>query len=161
MIFFTSDHHFFHKNVIKLSNRPYDSLIEMHKDYINKWNSVISDEDEVFHLGDIFFTENMDLMHNTLAKLNGKKYLILGNHDRKPIGRRQEKFKEFLFIKDYHSITIENQIIILMHYPIEEWNHKNHGSWHLHGHSHGNLNHIITNRLDVGVDVHNGFPLSF
>ena len=65
------------------------------------------------------------------------------------------------------TITHKKQKIILCHYPMREWDSKHHGSWHLCGHSHGNL--FATKIqckdsglcLDVGVDLWDGYPLSF
>lgn len=77
-IFFTSDHHFGHFNIIKYTGRPYTSLSQMNDELIQRWNSKISKNDIVFHLGDVFFKDGI----NVLKQLNGNIILISGNHDR-------------------------------------------------------------------------------
>ena len=54
-LFFTSDTHFYHKNIIEYAQRPFSSIENMNKELIKNWNSVVSSEDTVFHLGDIGF----------------------------------------------------------------------------------------------------------
>ena len=78
--YITSDQHFFHKNIIDYENRPYSSVEEMNEDLITKWNSVVTDEDTVFCLGD-FALSNKDNIIEIGNRLNGHKVLIKGNHD--------------------------------------------------------------------------------
>lgn len=77
MIFFTSDTHFGHHNIIEYCQRPFSSVEEMDESLVQKWNEVVKPKDTVFHLGDLAFKYGMISAH----KLNGKKFLILGNHD--------------------------------------------------------------------------------
>lgn len=161
MIFFTSDTHFHHTNVLKYSNRPFGNVEEMNEEMIRRWNVIVGPKDEVYHLGDFGFS-NKKMCQSVLARLNGIKYLVRGNHDHKDI----RKLTEWAWVKDYHELKIstpeEIQIIVLCHYPIESWNGRHHGSWHLHGHCHGSLESPVWHkRLDVGVDCHSYAPLSF
>src|SRR5579862_8230519 len=82
-IFFTSDHHFFHHNIIKYSKRGFSGLEEMHEHFIKCWNSVVGENDIIFHLGDIFYGReaNDEKVKWIMSRLNGHKRLILGNHD--------------------------------------------------------------------------------
>lgn len=77
--FFTSDTHFGHENIIKFCKRPYQSVEEMNEALIENWNKVIGKNDTVFHLGD-FALGGSTVWNNTLDRLNGKIYLIFGNH---------------------------------------------------------------------------------
>ena len=77
-IFLTSDHHWFHKNIIKYCNRPFNSMEEMNCNLIEKWNSVVNQEDIVIHLGDFAFR---GMAREIRPKLNGTIILIRGNHD--------------------------------------------------------------------------------
>jgi len=158
--YFTSDTHFYHKNIIKYDNRPFNSIEEMNDTIINNWNSIVKPNDYVFHLGDFSFS-NITLIKELLNKLNGIKYLILGNHDN--ISSNLDEY--FQYITNYMSINIQDednkQQIILCHYPFIEWDRKHYGSWNLHGHCHGTLQTKIQNQLDVGVNNHNYFPLSY
>lgn len=160
-IYFISDTHFYHNGVLKYSNRPFANVEEMNEALINNWNSKISSRSHIFHLGDLTFGNraNTELV---LSKLNGQKYLILGNHD-----RGMNRFKHhFIWIKDYHEMTVmdlcHQQKIILFHYPIGSWNKCHYGSWQLHGHCHGNFMHTRGKQLDVGVDALPGYrPYSY
>ena len=162
-IFFTSDHHFGHKGIIKYAKRPFQSVDEMNEIMIMKWNEKIRKHDTVYHLGDIGLMASSRLIE-ILNRLNGKIHLIKGNHD--DLNRNcKERFE---WIKDYHEIklpnpdSINNQLIVMMHYPLLTWKGKYSGSYHLFGHSHGKLNNFNRNTaLDVGVDCHNFYPISF
>ncbi len=162
-IFFTSDHHFGHKGVIKHSKRPFQSVEEMNETMIQKWNEKVRKNDLVYHLGDIALMSPRKL-EDILERLNGKIHLIKGNHDK----LTQNCLERFEWIRDYHELKLpnprsaNNQLIILMHYPLMTWKGKYSGAYHFYGHSHGKLNSY--NRklaLDVGVDCHDFYPLSY
>lgn len=99
-VFLTSDNHFDHSNVIRYCNRPYTSVSEMNEDMVVKWNSVVNPEDTVYHLGD--FSLNVRAVEQYTPRLNGTKYLILGNHDAphpaNPKGRKVESREKYLRI---------------------------------------------------------------
>lgn len=133
----------------------------MNSDIIVKWNSIINKDDDVYFLGDFSLT-GKGLRDEILNSLNGKIYFIRGNHD--DIKNAHERFE---WVKDYHELkmfdkeTGVKQKIIMSHYPFETWNNKHRGSWHLHGHCHGNLpSNDSTARLDVGWDCF-GRPVSY
>ncbi len=163
-IFFTSDHHFGHKNIIKFSERPFKDVQEMDEVLIQKWNEKITEEDEVYYLGDLGLCSS-GKMKKILERLNGKKYLINGNHEKSA----QNCSEHFEWIKDYHELVIEDdefprgqQLLVLFHYSMREWNASHWGSYHLYGHSHGTLSDD-KNALsfDIGVDCHDFYPLSY
>lgn len=81
-IFFIADTHFGHENIIKYENRPFQSVEDMDNSLISNWNSVVSNQDQVFLLGD-FSMYNKDKSVNICRQLNGNKILIKGNHDKK------------------------------------------------------------------------------
>ena len=83
-VFFTSDTHFNHTNIIQYCQRPFKSTDEMNEAIIDNWNSVVGEEDTVFHLGDFCLGSSAE-WNKILNRLNGKIYLILGNHDLKNI----------------------------------------------------------------------------
>ena len=164
MIYFTSDLHFYHKNIIKYAKRPFDSVEEMNEKLIKNWNNRIKSEDEVYILGD-FTMKGTEYAADILSKLKGKKYLIKGNHDNFV---NQETFDNSLFewVKDYFELQYNNQSFIMFHYPIEEWNHFFRGAIHLHGHQHNSPEYNILNeekglkKYDVGVDANYMKPVS-
>lgn len=78
-VFFIGDTHFGHRNIIGYNRPEFDSLEEMHEVMIDKWNEVVKPNDTVYHLGDVAFGKAW--IPATLPQLNGRKRLILGNHD--------------------------------------------------------------------------------
>lgn len=80
-VFFTSDCHFDHANIIKYCSRPFESADEMNRQLILNWNKVVQWDDTVFILGDFCFGQKTR-WEKILPQLNGNKYLILGNHDK-------------------------------------------------------------------------------
>lgn len=147
-IWFTSDTHFGHANIIKYCNRPVQSVAEMDELLTQNWNDSIRAEDIVYHLGDVTFYKDPELIEAVMSRLNGIKHLIIGNHDKvSVIG------KYFYTCLPYHELyRITKHPIILSHYPIESWNMKFHNSIHLHGHTHGTIDNSGLRRFDVGVD---------
>ena len=115
--FYISDFHFSHKNILAFDNRPFFTLKEMEETLISNWNSRVTKNDEVYILGDMFWYN--DEAPKILSELKGRKYLILGNHDRE-------------VIKD------EGQKVVLCHFPIAHWDGQMHTpqTIHLYGHIH-------------------------
>lgn len=139
MKYFTSDLHAFHKNIIQFDNLPFNTLIE-YRDFIKKvWNSTITEKDEIYLLGDSAVGGRNSDVNNFLHSLNGKKYLVKGNHE-KEIMKTSYLREHFEWIKDYYVFDYNKQRFVLMHFPIEEWLNKRNNSIHLHGHCHGNKN---------------------
>ena len=151
-LFFTADQHFGHRNVIRHANRPFDSLEEMDEALIERWNSVVGPKDAVYVLGDLTWHRP----YQYTQRLNGKKELIAGNHDR--LGKQH--VAGFTKVHQLYERKIDGQWVVMCHYRLMTWNRSSHGSWHFHGHSHGTLeespNVFAT---DVGVDVWDFFPV--
>lgn len=153
-IFFTSDHHFGHSNIIKYCNRPFKNVDDMNESMIKNWNEVVKSGDTVYYVGDFCFDPNPAKF---LYRLNGKKILIKGNHDGKP-----KKEHGWSHICDYNEVKHEKQHIVLCHYAMRVWNRSHYGAWMLYGHSHGSLPddpQLLS--IDVGVDCHEYRPISF
>lgn len=157
-IFFTSDTHFGHANIIKYSERPFRDTQEMDEAMISNWNSVVSQKDEVWHLGDFAFATD-DRVVSIIKRLNGTINFIKGNHD-KTTWRKRNLFNS---AQDYKEIEFDGQKIVMCHYPLLSWNKGHRGSWMLHGHCHGSINYlnVDTKRIDVGVDNFDYTPVSF
>jgi len=142
-VFFISDLHLGHSNIIKYDNRPFKDVDEMHIALIKNWNKVVKDDSVVFYLGDLSF-KNDKLATWFLNQVPGKIHTILGNHDRL---RDILNLKRFEAVHEYGTeINVldkddsrGSQHIVMSHYPILSWNRGHHGSWHLHGHSHQSL----------------------
>ena len=103
MIYFTSDTHFFHENILKLDNRPFKDMNDMCDKMLEKWNNKVNKNDTVYILGDYTWKQS-DEHIEYLKKLNGRKRLILGNHD---FRNSSNKYKDlFESIKDYDEVKI-------------------------------------------------------
>lgn len=161
-IFFTSDTHFGHKNIIKYENRPFNSVEEMDETMIENWNNKVKHQDSIYILGDFAFSEK-DYAIKLLNKLNGNKFLIKGNHDK--VIKKRDVASKFAWIKDYYMLKANNLKIVLFHYPIAVWDCQHHGSLHLYGHVHSNkgtqhpLKADLPNSYNVGVDVNDFAPV--
>lgn len=80
-VFLTSDLHFGHKNIIEYEKRPFRNIEDMNAGIIKNWNKVVSNDDMVFCLGDVSFG-GAEMTKECVSQLQGKKILIMGNHDR-------------------------------------------------------------------------------
>ncbi len=154
-IWFTSDFHFGHKNIIRYCNRPFENVDDMNSGLIDIWNKTVCSNDVVYHIGDFAFGKKQ-FIEEILKKLNGKIIFLLGNHDK--------EIKYNLNVEKYEQLEIvENlQRIIMNHYCMEIWNEQERGSWHLYGHSHGKfIDESNKKRIDVGIDTNNYNLYSF
>lgn len=164
--YFTSDLHLGHTNIIKYANRPFKDADEMNEAIIRNWNSVVTENDTVFVLGDVVFFSHEDKIKYVLNRLNGIKRLIWGNHDRK-LHKIWQKY--FLTVNDILTVNVppelnngkKGQEIVCCHYAMRVWNKSHYGAYHLYGHSHGTLpDDSKALSCDVGVDCWNFTPVS-
>ena len=133
---YISDLHFGHENVIRYDGRPFSDTAEMHRILVENWNNAVKYDDEVYILGD-FAWKNAEGLE-ALSELKGRKFLILGNHD-KPT---EEMKPYFEWIKDHAVITDGTDCVVLCHYPIAHWCNQYSGAVHLYGHVHNNKDHL-------------------
>lgn len=157
-MFFVADTHFGHTNIIKYCKRPFENVRDMDELIIEEWNRVVGARDIIYHLGD-FSRRDPGLAERILKRLNGKKFLCLGSHD-KHMPKLAEYFEE---IRESFLINTRENQIFLNHYLHKIWPRSHYGSWHLFGHSHGGMNsyaHQEGKLLDVGVDSHYFRPWS-
>lgn len=176
--FFTSDHHFGHGNMIKYSNRPFSGVEEMDEVMTERWNEVVGEWDLVYYLGDLTLRNDGT---RYLSRLNGRIQVLAypWHHDKLwlPLDRLlynnnfTAQFRPHIHSKSGYPIIVTHpmvvlgkniyydNVIVLCHYPIAEWDRKHYGSWHLHGHSH--CRHNGEGKImDVGVDCNNFYPVS-
>jgi calcineurin-like phosphoesterase family protein len=136
-IFIISDTHFGHANILKFTDsttgeriRPmFNNLEEMDETMVECWNSVVKDQDIVYHLGDVYFGDG----HRVLPRLKGRKRLILGNHDNGKSEYIQKYFQKVLMWRMFPEFNC-----VLTHVPIHESGMYKVG-YNLHGHIHQNL----------------------
>ena len=172
-IWFTSDTHFGHKNILRFCKRPWDTVEEMDEGLIQNWNRIVGKDDIVFHLGDFAFAPNSQ-WKKLIDRLNGHIHLILGNHDvtRWPGDKIMELFDG---VYQQMILKIDERTVYLNHYPYlcfgGAWRRPENAVFQLFGHVHTgpNCNGIDTDRLvnlfpyqyDVGVDNNNYTPVSW
>jgi len=169
-VWFTSDPHFNHANIIKYCKRPFDNVEVMNEVLIDNWNMVVGEDDLIICCGD-FSLGSSNSAVNVLNKLNGHKLLIRGNHEKSVLNSREAMDFFDGGVYDLLEITVLDeevsdgfQDIILCHYPMVVWDKSHRGSWQLFGHVHGMLDgdkRLSPNQMDIGVDS-NGFrPISY
>lgn len=166
MYFFTSDLHLGHRNIISYCNRPFSDEPEMSATLIANWRNLVRPVDSVYILGDLSFhkpNKTIEIVRN----LPGYKNLIIGNHDEVFV-REYRKSGVFQNIYPYLKLRYENERLVLFHYPIDDWDGKYRGYYHLHGHIHSTAKrtcnasgHIEPKRIHVGVDAWKYTPVSF
>lgn len=119
-IWFTSDTHYGHVNIIKYSNRPFKSIDEMDSELIRRWNEVVKDGDQVFHLGDVMMGPNVAARLAALRPaLKGHIILVQGNHDRGSGIYRKAGFDHVCSRWDGHLPTDNGVRILMRHHPPE------------------------------------------
>ena len=138
-IFFTSDLHFGHENVIRFDNRPFNTVVEMDDEMIKRWNTKVGKGDIVYVLGDFIWKAATNEAVSIIRRLNGQIILIKGNHDR--FLHNAAAKKALAGINDYDDICVTLQDgttrrCILSHYFIPFYNGHRYQAIHLHGHSH-------------------------
>lgn len=170
-VFFTSDLHLGHESVLTI--RPQFSNIDEHDEFlIEKWNKKVNKKDEVYILGDLSF-RSANHISFYLSRLNGKKHLIVGNHDghwMKKISDMKEYFESVDYLR---TLKFEKKQVTLCHYPMLEWPGSRYvesgTSFLIHGHIHNETNSEVyryikqyqPHAFNAGVDI-NGFePVSF
>lgn len=180
MQYFTSDHHFWHANIIRFCHRPFDSVQEMNETMIAKWNNIVGPEDEVYYLGDFSLAARPVEVYTSL--LNGIKYLVPGNHDFCHSYNKQSRTPErharcirqyqdwgWTVLPEQTSLMIpEHGEVKLCHLPYStnfegdkfaKWRLQDDGHWLLCGHIHHNWK-TMDRMINVGVDVWDFQPVS-
>lgn len=146
MNYFIADLHFGHTNVLSFDCRPFKTIEQHDLTLINNWNNAVGITDDVWILGDISW-HGATRTNEILQGLNGKKHLIVGNHDGKLIKNRELQH-EFIEICDYKELDIgDGKIVVLSHYPIPCFKNHYYGSYHLYGHVHNSFEWKMMERV--------------
>jgi calcineurin-like phosphoesterase family protein len=146
-VWWTSDTHWGHANIIRYCNRPFGSVSEMDETMIANWNAVVRPEDEIWHLGD--FAHGADAKHvrSVFHRLNGIKRLVIGNHD----GGETLALPWADPPAHMAHISIAGVRVYMCHYGLRVWPGMRGKAISLYGHSHGRLPGNARS-LDVGAD---------
>lgn len=181
-IWFTSDMHFGHRNVIKFCGRPYADEKEMGRELIKNWNDTVKQNDFIFSLGDFSWWTGRHECKKLVGQLRGRKYFVPGNHCK-------EDMYEFVDDPDFHVCAdtvvlyirgqegdprfkdVKTYEIVLNHYPLTCWSHSDHPNcYQFFGHIHSRAGQPLTEfgaeipikegkQMDVGVDRWNYKPI--
>jgi calcineurin-like phosphoesterase family protein len=144
-LFITSDTHFGHANIIRYCGRPFATCEEMDRSMIAAWNNVVSKGDIVLHVGDVAFG-GKPFVARSVSKLNGRKVLIRGNHDKNPF---INLYKGLDWIIETHIVL---QHVFIVHNPHQEHIPVPAGTkLTVHGHTHGTWS--APGFIDAGVDA--------
>lgn len=172
MIWFTADLHLSHKNILDIEGRPApNGTIESHNELlIQLYNQCVAPADTAYILGDFAFT-NTSKRNEFIARMNGRKIFVVGNHDSRGGGFDYG----FNFACYEMKLRINGQMVTLSHYPFRRrWYHKLMGKydgryeerrprrdtdWLIHGHVHRGWK-ILDGQINVGVDAWNYRPVS-
>lgn len=174
---FTADLHFGHTNIIRYCDRPFANTDEMDDALVDAWNADVAQDDEVWVLGDVALGPIAETLPK-VARLNGRKVLLTGNHDRcwRHHGDRavewEQRYREAGFdeiVHDAVTFDIAGHAVLACHFPYRGDSHErdrftthrpeDHGGWLLHGHSHGRWRQH-GRMIDVGVDAWRYRPVS-
>lgn len=163
-IFLTSDLHFGHDREFVWKVRGYSSVSEMNAEQVRKWNETVSDEDDIYLLGDCMLgsTDNIEFM----KQLKGKIHICLGNHD---TSTREKMYRELPNVVEVSEVGIRLNYrkyhFVLTHYPMLTGNLEKESlkqmSCNFYGHTHqiSNFYNDMPYMYHVGVDSHNGYPV--
>lgn len=170
-IFVTSDLHFGHRNILTFCNRPFSDTKEMTEKLVSNWNEVVGKNDVVLDLGDVMWFDGRHEANRVLERLNGKHYIIQGNHDR----RETFELSPVIVLESETVLWLEGLPqkkiveVFLSHHPMLTWPHRERGVPNLFGHLHTRPDmpqegadkdlKFWPLQYDVGVDNNNYKPV--
>lgn len=170
LIYATSDLHLSHNKPFVYAVRGYSSIKEMNQSLIDKYNATVSDDDEVYILGDLCLGGGDSLINNfkMLNQLNGKIHIILGNHDTSTRRKMYEALPQVVSISYAEMIQYHKYHFYLSHYPtltsnLDDDKPLRARTINLCGHSHATDPLADWEKgciVHCEVDAWNGFPVS-
>lgn len=166
MIYFTSDLHFCHDREFLYKPRGFTSIQEHDKAIIERWNSTVGEDDDVYILGDLMLNDNQTALEY-IKQLNGHKYFVRGNHD---TDARMELYKDpevgLTFVGDAYRLNYKGFHFYLSHFPTLTGNleheYLKQMTLNLFGHTH-QKNEFFEDRpymYNVALDAHDCYPVS-
>lgn len=166
--YFTADTHFGHANIIGFCHRPFRDVAEMNRTMIMNWNARVTDDDDVYVIGDFAF-RCAGSVAKIAHELKGRKHLVVGNHDSKWMRSEPAALDEFAEVAPLIEIEEGSRQLTMCHYPMMVWrNSKRDNSWLVYGHIHANKNDDfwpllsqMPRALNAGVDVNWFYPVTF
>lgn len=163
MLYFISDTHFSHENIIKYCDRPFRDKTNMNIQLMKNWNDVVGENDTVLHLGDFSLSlppKNFDMIYNNL---NGKMVILKGNHDNhfKRFFDKEKHDRWKLVEKTRFSMEIKGYKIVFSHRPVKNENILTQYDYNFHGHVHNNSRRISDKHINLSLENIGYRPVSF
>ena len=160
-IWLTSDWHFNHDKDFVWKARGFESVQEMNKTIIERHNSRVEDEDDVYVLGDLIMGD-LEEGEKCLQQLKGKLHIVLGNHDTNNRIKMYEKYAEEICYA--MPFKYKKRTFFLSHYQTLTANmddRPGHCTFNIHGHTHQTTNSTAGFRgmYHVGMDSHDCYPV--
>lgn len=149
MRYYIADCHFGHDRVRILDNRDFNSVEQMDSEMVSIWNNVVrKKKDEVIILGDLSVLKGEEVNY-LLKQLNGRKYLVTGNHDMRFLHDKKFDASLFEWIKPYAELRDNNRTVVLSHYPVICYNgqYKGDKTYMLYGHVHNTTDYQNVKRF--------------
>lgn len=165
MIYYISDLHFGHANVIKFDERPFADVDEMDRVMIERWNETVGDNDDVYVVGDFCYRSRY-AAEWYLEQLRGRKHLVTGNHDWRTL-QNEKALAMFASVSSMLEVEDGGRAIVLCHYPMAEWRNSMRTAWHVYGHIHNcrgktyEFMRTLERALNAGAPVNGYRPVSF
>ncbi len=178
MRYWTSDLHFGHVNIIGYTGRPFKDVPHMGEMLVKNWNDTVGIDDDVVIVGDFAMGKIADTLPYA-GRLNGRKTLVLGNHDRPWVGSPQKQIDKWTPEYEQYFTLVDGPIFVELdgvevqvnHFPFksierhgeryDEWAPDDDGGWLIHGHTHlpQKIN-VASREIHVGIDAWNYRPVS-
>ena len=159
LIYYIADTHFGDERVMRLAQRPFISVSQMNEFLCAKWNEKVGGDDSVYIVGDFAFDDAA--AQKIFPLLNGRKHLILGNHDK----LSSESLNMFESVNQIVTVFDEGRSVCLCHYPLLSYENSVYGGYHIFGHIHNNQSDLAFNIVknipriyNCGVDVNDFEP---
>ncbi len=152
-IWFTSDTHFGHRNIIEYCRPQYASLEDMEADLIQRWNETVGSQDLVYHLGDFAWKPGDAI--RVRPQLNGTIRLIVGNHDDIVALSKAGLFQRIDLWRQFRD-----EGFTASHFPMR-FDQLRHSAANLHGHVHGDLRNLEPFHFDASVESTNYRPVAY
>lgn len=161
MIYLSSDLHFGHNREFIYGARGFSNVEEMNEAIVERFNSVIKEDDDLYLLGDLMLGDNNNIDY--VKRLNGRIHIVLGNHDGDTREQLYKTLPNVVEIEKAIHLRYKKLYFYLSHFPAITENFDNINWWNLHGHIHSNQIQAYPQypaTLHVGVDATNCYPIS-
>lgn len=164
MNFYIGDTHFGHKSALVFDERPFADVQEMDRTMIQLWNRRVQKADHVYIVGDFAYRSELP-EEWYLERLNGRKHLIIGNHDKRLL-KNEKAMGYFEEVDKMLHVSDSGHQICVCHFPLAEWNGFYKGSHHIYAHIHNKMDETYAfmktrqRAYNAGCMLHNYMPVT-